>query len=100
SLRLVYSREASGCSTGRQGGKNAASWTFYISRAEIRSGWGRRFRLPAGAGPRPKRGRSDEAGSDRILFDIVDDSLELSAIAYPVIIGFILPETLARASQE
>jgi len=71
---------------------------FLHFQAEIRSGWGRRFRLPASAGPRPKGGGSDKAGSDRdSFFDSVGDPLQLSSLAYLVIHGFMAQSVCPRS---
>ena len=55
----------------------------YIVRLRSEVGGAGGFACQPAPGPRPKR------DSERILFDRVDDSLILSALAYPAILGFI-----------
>ena len=51
------------------------------------------------AGPLPVLGMLNQACRHGIILDVVNDSLELSQITYPVIKRFVLPEGLSYPTQ-
>jgi hypothetical protein len=70
-------------------------WSFYILRW-----WGRRFRLPAGTGPRPALRRAYQPGRNRVFLDICYGPLYLTRITKVMVEGFVLPERLPSPAQD